>query len=66
MACIFYHGMLWKNLQSMTKKYIVVFKKNVLHDDVPCQSMSIFLNHKLPSATCHYPKQLKNISLNIS
>jgi len=29
-------------------------------------SMSIFLNYKLPSATCHYPKQLKNISLNMS
>jgi hypothetical protein len=23
-------------------------------------------NYKLPIATCHYPKQLKNISLNMS
>jgi hypothetical protein len=25
-----------------------------------------FLKLQIPSATCHYPKQLKNISLNMS
>jgi hypothetical protein len=29
-------------------------------------SMSIFFNYKIPSATCHYPKQLKNITLKMS
>jgi hypothetical protein len=54
----------WKNLKHVTW-WCGMSTHIILPWDLVI-SMSIFKNDKLPSATYHYLKQLKNISLNMS